>query len=65
MIKQILLTALVAVIVVLVVQSRRRMSQSRESRPAKRGQSPQALAGWVLLAVMLAAAIGAAFLQTR
>ena len=63
MIKQILLTALVTLIVVLVVQARRRSKQVSQGAAPASGVSPQAIAGWALLAVMLAAAIGAAFLH--
>lgn len=63
MIKQILLTALVTVIVILVVQARRRSARVGQEPNRQTGISPQAFAGWALLAVMLAAAVGAAFLQ--
>lgn len=63
LIKQILLTALVTLAVVLIVQARRRAGRVSKDAPAASGVSPQAIAGWALLAVMLAAAIGAAFLH--
>lgn len=64
MIRQILLTALVALIVFLVVQSRRRAGRvARENTAGDPRFTPQAIAGWVLLAVMVGAAIGVAFLH--
>ncbi len=63
LIKQILLTALVTLAVVLIVQARRRAGKVSNDAAPERGVSAQAIAGWALLAVMLAAAIGAAFLQ--
>jgi len=63
-IRQILLTLVVALVVFLVVQSRRRASRvAREDRSTDPRFTPQAIAGWVLLAVMIGAAIGVAFLH--
>jgi heme A synthase len=61
--RQILLTALVTLIVVLVVQARRRRARVDHSRETRAGLTPQAWAGWALLAIMLAAAVGTAFLH--
>ncbi len=63
MIKQIVLTALVTLAVVLIVQARRRAGRVSKDTQASNAVSAQAIAGWALLAVMLAAAIGAAFLH--
>ena len=64
MIRQILLTALVALIVFVVVQSRRRAGRvAQQARSTDPRFTPQAIAGWVLLAVMIGAAIGVAFLH--
>ncbi|MEX0386297.1 hypothetical protein [Spiribacter onubensis] len=64
MIKQILLTAAVALVAFLVIQSRRRAAaRPVETPPGRRRFSPQAIAGWVLLGVMLTAAVATALLQ--
>ena len=57
MIKQILLTVLVAVIAYLVIQARRRAAARPRPVSGARWRSPQALAGWLLLLVMLALAL--------
>jgi large-conductance mechanosensitive channel len=63
-IRQILLTLVVALVVFLVVQARRRSSRvAREDHSTDPRFTPQAIAGWVLLAVMIGAAIGVAFLH--
>ena len=64
MIKQILVTAAVALIAFLVIQSRRRAaSRPPAAASGRRRFTPQAIAGWVLLAVMLTAAVVTAVLQ--
>jgi hypothetical protein len=62
-IKQILLTLAVTAIVVLIIQARRRRHQVAQNQTPAPGRSPQAIAGWVLLALMVSVAIGAAFLH--
>ncbi len=64
MIRQIVLTLLVALVVFAVVQWRRRAARIAEEDTARGRYNPQAIAGWVLLAVMLGAAVGAAFLHS-
>jgi len=62
LVRQLLLTALVIVIVVLVVRWRR--APARQAAPgARRGPSPQALAGWVLLGIMVVGATVTFYLQ--
>ena len=63
MIRQIALTLLVAVLVFVVVQWRRRAARVAREPATSARYNPQAIAGWVLLAVMLGAAVGAAFLH--
>lgn len=65
MIKQILLTIAVTLVAVLVIQARRRAAtvSTQEPKAQKKGQSPQAIAAWVFLAIMIGAAVGAAFLH--
>ncbi|MEX0430614.1 hypothetical protein [Spiribacter insolitus] len=64
MIKQILLTAAVALVAFLVIQSRRRAAaRPAEERSGHKRLTPQAIAGWVLLGVMLTAAVVTAVLQ--
>lgn len=62
MIRQLLLTALVIVVVFLVLRWRR--GPSRDAQPAaRRGPSPQALAGWALLGIMVLGASVTFYLQ--
>lgn len=65
MIKQILLTIAVTIVAILVVQARRRAKivSAKEVQSPKKGMSPQAIAAWIFLAVMIGAAVGAAFLH--
>lgn len=65
MIKQILLTIAVTIVAILVVQARRRAKtvSTEEAQAAKKGMSPQAIAAWIFLAIMIGAAVGAAFLH--
>lgn len=63
MIKQILLTAVVTALVILVVQARRRRGQVSQANAPASPLSPQAIAGWVLVVLMVSAAVGAVFLH--
>lgn len=65
MIKQILLTVAVTIIAILVIQARRRSANvaTAEPKTEKKGQSPQAIAAWIFLAIMVGTAVGAAFLH--
>ncbi|PWG65460.1 hypothetical protein [Sediminicurvatus halobius] len=62
MIRQLLLTALVIVIVVLIVRWRRAPARQAPSAP-RRGPSPQAIAGWALLGIMVIGATVTFYLQ--
>ena len=55
----------VTVVAILVIQARRRAKtvSTEESSTTKKGISPQAIAAWVFIAIMIGAAIGAAFLH--
>ncbi|MRH77332.1 hypothetical protein GH984_01220 [Spiribacter sp. C176] len=65
MIKQILLTIAVTIVAILVIQARRRAKtvSTEEAQTVKKGMSPQAIAAWIFLAIMIGAAVGAAFLH--
>ncbi|MDR9405926.1 MAG: hypothetical protein RI516_01670 [Spiribacter sp.] len=65
MIKQILLTVVVTAIVILVVQARRRSAQVSQANQPPSSLSPQAIAGWVLVVLMVSAAVGALFLHNN
>jgi len=64
-VRQLLLTAVVILVVFLVVRLRRgpRQAAGQPAPATGRRPSPQALAGWALLAVMVLGASGAFYLQ--
>jgi len=64
-IKQILLTAAVTALVILVVQARRRRGQVSQANAPAAQLTPQAIAGWVLVVLMVSAAVGAVFLHNN
>jgi len=62
LIRQILLTLAVALAVYLVVKARRRAAEVAKHEASDPRFTPQAIAGWVLLLLMIVIAVGSAWL---